>query len=137
MQTTSPPRIVYCRCAYAQVVPPAVKDEVLRRLNEADVAFDAVADLCELSAKADPALKQLTAGGPVRIAACFPRAVRWLFHAAGAPLPATGVEVLNMRTESAENVAAALLSQEPIATESPSVAGVNGSNGQAITEASS
>jgi hypothetical protein len=34
--------------------------------------------------------------------------VKWLFAAAGAPLP-EGAEVRNMRTESAEAVAAALL----------------------------
>src|SRR5215210_8904044 len=91
-------RILYCHCAYAQVVPKAVKEEVLRLLGESGVAFDAVADLCEMSARRDPALKQLAAGGDVKIAACYPRAVKWLFHAAGAPLPEAGVDVVNMRT---------------------------------------
>ena len=49
-----PARIVYCHCAYAQVVPKAVKEEVLQQLLESGVAFDAVADLCEMSAKRDP-----------------------------------------------------------------------------------
>ena len=103
------PRILYCHCAYAQVVPKAVKEEVLRRLGESGVAFDAVADLCEMSARNDPALKQLAAGGGVKIAACYPRAVKWLFHAAGAPLPESGVDVVNMRTEPAEAVVEAVL----------------------------
>ena len=47
------------------------------------------------------------------IAACYPRAVKWLFSAAGAPLPATGVTVLNMRTETAANVVAGMMSAEP------------------------
>lgn len=102
-------RILYCHCAYAQVVPKAVKEEVLRRLGESGVAFDAVADLCEMSARRDPALVQLATGGDVRIAACYPRAVKWLFSAAGAPLPEAGVEVVNMRTEPAENVVEAVL----------------------------
>ena len=75
-------RILYCHCAYAQVVPKAVKEEVLRQLTASGVAFDAVADLCEMSAKKDPALKQLAGQGNVKIAACFPRAVKWLFTAA-------------------------------------------------------
>jgi hypothetical protein len=104
-------RILYCHCAYAQVVPPEVKQQVLARLAEAGVAFDAVADLCEMSAKRDPAMAQLAAGGPVKIAACFPRAVRGLFNAADAPLPAEGVEIRNMRTETAEQVIDALLNQ--------------------------
>ena len=97
-------RILYCHCAYAQVVPKAVKEEVLRRLGESGVAFDAVADLCEMSARRDPALKQLVAGAEVTIAACYPRAVKWLFNAAGAPLSEENVVVVNMRTEPAESV---------------------------------
>lgn len=103
------PRVLYCHCAYAQVVPKAVKEEVLRELAASGVAFDAVADLCELSARKDPSLKQLAGEGAVRIAACYPRAVRWLFGAAGAPLPAEGVQVLNMRVDSAADVLQGLL----------------------------
>jgi len=106
------PRILYCHCQYAQVVPPEVKEAVLRKLCESGVAFDAVADLCELSARQDPSLKRLTEGGAVKIAACFPRAVKWLFHTARADLPLDGVEVLNMRVQNAEEVAAALFSPE-------------------------
>jgi hypothetical protein len=109
---SSSSRILYCHCAYAQVVPKAVKEEVLRRLGESGAAFDAVPDLCEMSARKDPALKQLAEtaeGGSVKIAACFPRAVKWLFSAAGAPLPERGVEVLNMRVEPADKVVFAVL----------------------------
>jgi hypothetical protein len=104
-----PARIVYCHCAYAQVVPAEVKQEVLRRLAESGVAFDAVADLCEMSARRDPGLKALAAEGEVKIAACYPRAVRGLFIAADAPLPEQGIEILNMRTETADQVVSALL----------------------------
>lgn len=106
---TAPPRILYCNCTYAQVVPKDVKAEVLRRLCASGAAFDAVADLCDMSARKDPALGKLAESGPVRIAACFPRAVKWLFHAADAPLPKDGVEILNMREETAESVARKLL----------------------------
>jgi len=104
------PRILYCHCAYANVIAPQVKSEVLRRLCAADVAFDGVADLCEMSARKDPALARLSSrAGEIRIAACYPRAVRWLFSAAGAELPAERVEILNMRQSSAEEVAERLL----------------------------
>src|SRR5438105_4395366 len=105
---SAPPRILFCNCTYAQVVPKEVKEAVLKKLCESGVEFDAVADLCEMSARRDPVLKQLAAGGAVKIAACFPRAVKWLFAAASAPLPIDAAEVLNMRTQSAEEVAAAL-----------------------------
>ena len=102
-------RILYCHCAYAQVVPKEVKEEVLRQLAASGVAFDAVPDLCELSAKGDPSLARLAEGGNVKIAACYPRAVKWLFTAAGVTLPEQGVEILNMRTDPAEKVTFALL----------------------------
>ena len=109
---TPPPRILYCHCAYAQVVPKEVKEAVLKKLCESGVAFDAVADLCEMSARRDPSLKRLTEGGAVKIAACYPRAVKWLFHAAQADLPLETTEVLNMRVQSADEVCAALLDGE-------------------------
>ena len=37
----------------------AAGEEVLRRLGESGVAFDAVPDLCEMSARRDPALRTL------------------------------------------------------------------------------
>ena len=106
---TTPPRILFCNCTYAQVVPKEVKEAVLRQLCESGVAFDAVADLCEMSARQDPSLQRLTQDGSVKIAACFPRAVKWLFAAAQAPLSTDATEVLNMRTLTAADVTAALL----------------------------
>jgi len=105
----TPPRVVYCHCAYAQVVPPEVKQHVLRVLTESDISFEAVADLCEMAARRDPCLHSIAAGGPVRIAACYPRAVRWLFSSAEAPLPENGVEIINMRVATAEEAAAAVV----------------------------
>ena len=105
------PRILFCHCTYAQVVPPDVKKAVLQHLAESGVAFEAVADLCEMSARRDPALQRL-ADGPVKIAACYPRAVKWLFGAAKAPLSADAAEILNMRVESAEEVCQCLFAKE-------------------------
>ena len=105
----SAPTILYCHCQYAQVVPKEVKESVLRSLCESGVAFHAVADLCEASARRDPLLQQVATSGCAKIAACFPRAVKGLFHQAGADFPETGIEILNMRVQSAAEVAAALL----------------------------
>ncbi len=106
------PAILYCHCQYAQVVPKEVKDAVLRRLCESGVAFDAVADLCEMSARRDPALKQLAASGTVKIAACFPRAVKGLFHQCDADLVPDKTEVLNMRALTADELCARLASDD-------------------------
>ena len=108
----SPPTILYCHCQYAQVVPKEVKDAVLKKLCESGVAFEAVADLCEMAARRDPALQRVASGGPLKIAACFPRAVKWLFHQGNAPLALDAAEVLNMRVQTADEVASQLLSDE-------------------------
>ncbi len=100
------PRLLYCRCAYAQVVPQEVKDGVLRHLCSSDTAFESVADLCEMSARRDPRLPSLAAA-PLTIIACHPRAVKWLFHAAAAPLP-DQTEIINLRTLTTEEAVAQL-----------------------------
>jgi hypothetical protein len=99
-----PPRILYCHCQYAQVLPKEAKEAVLQRLCETGRPFDAVADLCELSARRDPLLSELAEGGPVQIVACYPRAVKWLFSAADAALDPSKTQVCNLRVESAQEV---------------------------------
>ena len=108
----SPPTILYCHCQYAQVVPKEVKEAVLKKLCDSGVAFEAVADLCEMAARRDPALQRLADSGALKIAACFPRAVKWLFHQGNAPLSLDAAEVLNMRTQGADEVVARLLAAE-------------------------
>ena len=121
MSDKSGPRILYCHCAYSNVIPASVKEEVLRRLCDSDVAFDGVADLCEMSARKDASLGRLAAGeGEIRIAACYARAVGWLFSAAGAPLPKERTRVLNMRTESAEEVVEGMLAPSESSNEAAS-----------------
>jgi len=107
--TSGTARILYCHCAYAKVVPPEVKAAVLNGLSEADVEFDAVPDLCEMAAHGDARLRELAGEGPLKIAACYPRAVKWLFAAAGAQLPEGAVRIWNMRVEPAGAVIEGLL----------------------------
>ncbi|MFP6873942.1 MAG: hypothetical protein VCA55_10600 [Verrucomicrobiales bacterium] len=103
------PGILYCRCAYAQIVADEVKDGVIEGLCSSGRSFDAVSDLCEMSARKDSRLKAIAQQGNVRIAACHPRAVKWLFHAAGAPLDDDRAEIVNMREENAATATAKLL----------------------------
>ena len=130
------PRILYCNCTYAQVVSKEVKEAVLRKLCDSGAEFEAVADLCEMSARKDPSLQRFSSCGNLKIAACFPRAVKWLFASANAPLPSDQTEVLNMRVQSAEQVCGAINNPEvhpnlpagkaaiPPATELPATAAV-------------
>jgi len=105
------PRILYCHCAYAHIVPAETKAEVLTRLSSSSAEWDSVPDLCEMSARRDTHIATLISGGALRIAACYPRVVRALFHAAGSPLPAETL-ILNMRTETPENVVQELLKED-------------------------
>lgn len=112
------PVLLYCRCAYAQVVPSGVKNAVLQQLCESGASFETVSDLCEMAAHRDPRMQELSQCGRLRIAACYPRAVTGLFHQAGAPLP-EGTEILNMRTLTADEVTCQMLAAD---SESPPAA---------------
>ncbi len=103
----TPTRILYCHCAFAQVVPAETKAAVLDQLSASGVSFEAVPDLCEMSARRDPGLAQIASAGDATIVACYPRAVRWLFNAAGTTLPES-VRVLNMRAAAAPEILSAL-----------------------------
>ena len=100
-------QLLYCHCAYAKVVPRDVKAEMLRRLGASERAFEAVPDLCAMSARNDPALVDYARREDLEIVACYPRAVRWLFHAGGEDLK-DGVRIHNMRTASAEEIGSEL-----------------------------
>ena len=110
--SSEPSGILYCNCTYAQIIDPAAKAAVLRGLCDSGRSFEAVADLCEMAARRDPALQRLARGSSVKIAACYPRAVKWLFASAGAPLPPTQTEVLNMREAPAPAVLERLLAAD-------------------------
>lgn len=96
------------------MVPEATKNAVLEKLCESGANFEAVADLCEMSARKDARLREMIDGGqPVAIVACYPRAVKWLFHHANAPFPEDGsVTVLNMRESNADDICQTLLEEK-------------------------
>jgi Pyruvate/2-oxoacid:ferredoxin oxidoreductase delta subunit len=97
-------RVLYCHCANAKVIPAATKAAVLEGLNEAHVEFEAVPDLCEMAARGDTRLRELSSASALTVAACYPRAVKWLFASAGAPVPEATTTVWNMRVETPEAV---------------------------------
>ena len=96
--------IVYCNCTHATIIPERVKGEVLERLRESGTAVEVVSDLCERAARRDAILRRIAAAPTPQIIACHPRAVRWLFAVAGAPLPQDGVEFFNMRMQGAKAI---------------------------------
>ena len=95
-------RILYCDCAEAAAVSTQTKVEVRRALGESGRHVDAVPDLCALAARKDPRLAELAGASHLVVAACHPRAVKWLFAAGGAPLQDEHVTYLDMRDGSAD-----------------------------------
>lgn len=116
----NPSRILYCRCAYARIIPKATKEKVLHQLCDTGAAFDSVSDLCEMSARKDATLKSLAEGDNLKIVACYPRAVRWLFSAAQAPLKKGAYQVFNMRTDSPDKIVSSLLEPDLVKEEESS-----------------
>jgi len=128
------PTILYCHCVHADVIPAETRKRVLEAIAQSGAVYEAVADLCELAARGDAILKKFAGGGParpwqgepavarpqgdavaspVRIIACWPRTVRWLFAYAGATLPADAV-IHNMRKDSPEAILAHLAAGEQV-----------------------
>lgn len=98
--------ILYCRCANAAVIPAEVGRAVSSALaGRPDVLR--VDDLCACAANRDPRMKEWAAEGQLTVAACHPRAVRWLFKWAGAPLDEARVRFVNLRRERAPEFPAA------------------------------
>ena len=113
--------LVFCNCAYADAVPADVKARVRTALTESGRPFVAVPDLCALAARKDPQLARWAETPGLQIVACHPRAVRWLFHAVGAPLPATGAECLNMRETAAAAIVQRILGAAAVVPLAPAV----------------
>ena len=102
--------VLLCRCEQAHVVSAETVAAIREHLTQAGAAFHETDDLCGLAARRPEVLSALATADDVLIAACFPRAVRWLLAAAGAPLPADRTRVVNMRNgcddEALEDVSA-------------------------------
>ena len=95
--------IIYCDCAYGKVLPVGVKGEVWAALLESGVDFVGVADLCGVAAREERRLAEWASEGDLVVAACYERAVRWLFHRGGVEL-SEGSVVLNMRVQPAREI---------------------------------
>ncbi|HSW00606.1 MAG TPA: ferredoxin family protein [Sedimentisphaerales bacterium] len=63
-----------------------------------------VDDLCGLAAERDPCLQAWAQAPSLTVVACFPRTIRWLFHAAGVQLDQDRTRFLNMRSQSVEEI---------------------------------
>ncbi|MBD3268287.1 hypothetical protein GF373_16600 [bacterium] len=100
-------KILVCQCANDDTMPQSVKQSVLKALNCANREWKTAEDLCGLAAQNDPLFFEYTQENPAYIVACAPRAVKWLFHAAGAEL-SSNTAILNMKEMDADAILQAL-----------------------------
>jgi len=77
-------------------------------LSDAGQEIEAVSDLCGLAAQRDSRLQHWAAAPGLVVVACFPRAVRWLFHAAGATPSQERVRFFNMRTQTPKEIVSSI-----------------------------
>ena len=110
--TVERPRILVCNCAHYTIIPQASKERILMALSQTGQEIEVVDDLCGLAANRDPRLQTWTAASSLAVVACFPRAIRWLFHAARAPLSNGQVQFFNLRTQSPEEILRELMNDD-------------------------
>ncbi len=108
MRTPPPTRIILCDGRGGQCLPAHKRDEVLAAALDGDVELELVEDLCRLAGREDPVLGDWAEDPDTRIVACHTRGVKWLFHAAGAPLPDAEARVVPLRALPVPRALAAL-----------------------------
>jgi len=104
--------ILYCNCAYYDIVPQSAKSRVIKAIKDSDLAVEAVTDLCKVAASDGSKLQYWAGLDNLTIVACYPRAVRWLFHRAGAALKQDNTRFLNMRTQNPDEIIESLLTDD-------------------------
>jgi Pyruvate/2-oxoacid:ferredoxin oxidoreductase delta subunit len=98
-------KIIICACVHGGDVSDS--DMVTASMRAAAATgqeWRVVPDLCELAARKDASLAEYAKEPGSVILACHARAVKALFSAAGYRLPNEGVDIVNLRTTSADEV---------------------------------
>ncbi len=109
-----PSPVLLCRCAHAATIPADRQAAVLDGLAACGRPVAIVDDLCGLAARRDLWLEQLIASSErLTIVACHPRAVRGLLARLGTTPDPNHLDCLDLRSDSAEAILAAIFSQSP------------------------
>jgi NAD-dependent dihydropyrimidine dehydrogenase PreA subunit len=91
--------ILFCQCSERGILSDEAKRAARAEFCRQGRPFTEVADLCGCVANRDRSLLALAASAAkLTVAACHPRAVRWLLHAAGLAVEGDRLEVLDLRT---------------------------------------
>ncbi|MBN1127262.1 MAG: 4Fe-4S dicluster domain-containing protein [Sedimentisphaerales bacterium] len=104
-------KILFCNCAYSDVVDRKVKSRIAEALRSEGIAFEAVGDLCKLAADGDPRMGEWAQCESLQIVACYERTIQSLFSRLALHLP-DGGRVWNMRTMDPDRIVSELLAEE-------------------------
>lgn len=105
--------ILICQCKQAGLIRPDHLKGICDELDSAGIGYVLADDLCGLAGSGHGIFKQCQDASDVIVLACYPRAVRALFHAAGAVLP-DDAQIENLRiAEDIEPIIKQLTSRGP------------------------
>jgi Pyruvate/2-oxoacid:ferredoxin oxidoreductase delta subunit len=96
-------KVIFCQCKYARVIPKETKSAVEKALNESNIEYTSVDDLCDLSVHDPEKLRELKADDNIEVIACYHRAVKGIFRNAKIDLDDTNT-VHNMRDQSPQTI---------------------------------
>lgn len=105
--------VVFCNCSYSDIISDTVKTEVCIGLKDSGMDCLFIDDLCGAAALKNNSLDTIREYDKVSIVACFPRAAKWLLHAAGISLEGKDVQYFNMRNSDSKTILSAILGDEP------------------------
>ncbi len=109
---TEGPKILYCHCAFAQVIPNEVKQAVLDKLLQSNTKFETVPDLCEMSARKDPILQSLCRRNKHSYSCLLQKSCVRTFSFCWLSPSKEGPQIINMRVLNAEEAINTLLAND-------------------------
>jgi len=90
--------VLICRCTGAGVLDADAVQRTVELLAGGEIEVTEIDDLCRLAADSNPLFDRLSDLPALAVAACHPRAVRWLLEAAGARLSEETTCFVDLRT---------------------------------------
>jgi NAD-dependent dihydropyrimidine dehydrogenase PreA subunit len=89
-----------CSCSQRGLIPPAAVDTLCAELATQGWQTKVVPDLCEMATQTPTTLRELAQARDFLVAACRPRAARWLLHLAGVARPVSQIQFQDLRPRS-------------------------------------
>lgn len=102
--------IILCRCVHYELVEQNKLLQICRAVKESGQMHAVVDDLCGLAVSHGSQLHEIVKHENITVVACYPRAVKALFTAAGIDI-SKGFSILNMRELTAAEIESELLSR--------------------------